>query len=178
VVGAAAALLLVISNLLLGRSVSADLLGEVRIPVWQSTLHLIRDRPWLGVGLDGYRYVYPRYMLPQAWREPLLYHPHNVWLDAAARLGVPGLALFVLLVSLCVRQVRGWRRGATGLERALAAGCMAGLLAGLAHGMVDSGYFLADLAWSLGLVSAIACKERAFVSDGAPTMGDRRRSLL
>jgi O-antigen ligase len=141
----------------------AGLLDELRVPLWQSTLAMVRDHPWLGVGLDGFRFVYPRYMRPEAWTEPLLYHPHNVWLDAAARLGLPGLALFAALaggtLAAALSAARRWRRPDGGAHAALgyavAVGCLASLAAGLAHGLVDSGYFLADLAWSLALVAGV-----------------------
>jgi O-antigen ligase len=149
------ALLLAGSNVLLGRLVSGSaLLDEVRIPVWQSAFEMVADHPWLGVGLDGFRFVYPRYMRVEAWTEPLLYHPHNMWLDAAVRTGLPGLAVFAALVVLCLR----WSSRSRGLQKAVAVGCLASLLAALAHGMVDSGYFLADLAWSLGLVAGIVAR--------------------
>jgi hypothetical protein len=38
----------------------------------------------------------------------------------------------------------------------LAGGCVAAMLGGLAHGLVDSGYFLPDLAWSVGLMAGLA----------------------
>jgi O-antigen ligase len=156
-IGVLAALLLAASNVLYGRLASdAGLLDEVRIPVWQSTWHMIRDHPWWGVGLDGYRFAYQRYMQVAAWTEPLLHHPHNAWLDAAVRLGLPGLVLYGTLVALCIHTAARWTRAARGIERAMALGCMAGLLAGVAHGLVDSGYFLADLAWSLALVAGAA----------------------
>jgi len=160
----AALVLLAGAGVLLGRGTSpAELATEVRIPLWQSTLELIGDHPWLGAGLDGFRFLYPRYMRPEAWTEPLLYHPHNAWLDAAARLGLPGLALFTLLMGASLASAVGAARrgrdksaGAPGsLARAVAVGCLASLAAGLAHGLVDSGYFLADLAWSLALVAGV-----------------------
>jgi O-antigen ligase len=175
---AVATLLLAASGVLQGRSLSPSalhsaphlvgVLDEVRIPVWQSTLEMIADHPWMGVGLDGFRFVYPRYMRIEAWTEPLLYHPHNAWLDAAVRLGLPGLAAYGLLVGSVVRGVR--RRGKWAAEtpyrgrgtgrdvallRAVAVGCLAGVWAGLAHGMVDSGYFVIDLAWCLALVGGV-----------------------
>jgi O-antigen ligase len=150
------ALLLAGSNVLLGRLVSRSaLLDEVRIPVWQSTFEMVADRPWFGVGLDGFRFVYPRYMRVEAWTEPLLYHPHNMWLDAAVRMGLPGLAVFAALVALCLYSAVRWSSRSRGLQKAVAVGCLASLLAALAHGMVDSGYFLADLAWSWGLIAGI-----------------------
>jgi hypothetical protein len=37
----------------------------------------------------------------------------------------------------------------------VAVGCLASLWAGLAHGLVDSGYFVGDLAWVLALVAGL-----------------------
>jgi O-antigen ligase len=154
------ALVLVASNVFLSRAVShAALLDEVRVPVWRSTMQMIADHPWLGVGLDGFRFVYPRYMRVEAWTEPLLYHPHNAWLDVAVRVGLPGAILFAVLVACCVRGAVRWSQSARELQRAIAVGCLASLLAALSHGMVDSGYFLADLAWSLGLVAGIVASK-------------------
>jgi O-antigen ligase len=154
--GGLVALLLVASNVFLGRAVSdSRLLDEVRIPVWQSTIEMIADHPWFGVGLDGFRFVYPRYMRAEAWTEPLLYHPHNVWLDATVRLGLPGLVVYVVLVAICAYGAAYWPGRSGGLRQAMAVGCLASLVAALGHGFVDSGYFLADLAWSLGLIAGI-----------------------
>lgn len=157
VAGTLVAVLLVASNVLLGRATApAGLLDEIRIPVWQSAIQMIADHPWLGVGLDGFRPLYPRYMHPEAWTEPVLYHPHNVWLDAAVRTGLPGLALFAALVLSCLRALLRWTQRADGWRHALAVGCVAAMLGGLAHGLVDSGYFLPDLAWSLALMAGLA----------------------
>jgi O-antigen ligase len=157
-------------SVLVGRGTPpSGLVDEIRVPLWESTVAAIEDHRWTGVGLDGFRFVYPRYMQREAWTEPLLYHPHNMWLDAAVRLGIPGLALFGLLVVASVVSAAAaalhWRRKATEegvtpaganravLMRAVAVGCTASLAAGLAHGLVDSGYFLVDLAWCLALVA-------------------------
>jgi O-antigen ligase len=164
--------LLVAVNVLLGRLMPLSAMrDEIRLPVWQSTVEMIADHPWMGVGLDGFRFVYPRYMREEAWTEPLLYHPHNAWLDAAVRLGAPGLLVFALLVALClvgaVRLQRETRAGHAMFGQATAAvavGCLASLAAGLAHGLVDSGYFVGDLAWVLALVAGLMsgpCRELA-----------------
>jgi O-antigen ligase len=86
-------------------------------------------------------------MLPEAWREPLVYHPHNMLLDFWAILGLPGLAALAWL------QVAFWRSGlatyrrlANPVLRALLLGLMGSMVGFIAHGLVDTGYFLADLA--------------------------------
>ena len=143
------------SNVLAGRAGTGGILEEIRVPVWQSTLRMIADHPWRGVGLDGFQVVYLRYMRVEAWTEPLLHHPHNAWLDAAVRTGLPGLALYGALVGGTVWQLGRALPETNGVHRAVILGCLAGLLAGAMHGLVDSGYFLADLAWSLALVGGI-----------------------
>jgi len=55
-----------------------------------------------------------------------------------------------------VRALLHWARHETGWRHAVAAGSVAATLGGLAHGMVDSGYFLPDLAWSLALMAGLA----------------------
>ncbi|TMC60306.1 MAG: O-antigen ligase family protein, partial [Chloroflexi bacterium] len=71
----------------------------IRVQLWQSTLAMIRDHPVFGVGPDNFLYQYrTRYILPTAFAEPNLSHPHNIVLDFWTRLGVPGLALLAALL--------------------------------------------------------------------------------
>jgi hypothetical protein len=59
---------------------------------------MFREHPWLGVGLDNFLYQYrSRYILPAAWQEPNLSHPHNILLDYGSRLGLGGLVAGVWL---------------------------------------------------------------------------------
>ncbi|MEA3345525.1 MAG: O-antigen ligase family protein, partial [Chloroflexota bacterium] len=139
----------------LGRGTSA-----LRLQAWRGVLGMIRAHPLLGVGPGNFHFVYPRYMRPTAWAEPLLYHSHNVFLDFAAFLGLGGLMLFGALLMGFFRA--GWRLLRTlhtSEERALLVGLMAAAVGSLAHGLVDNGYFLPDLAclWALilGLVDRL-----------------------
>ena len=66
------------------------------------------DHLWLGVGPDNFLYSYRSgYILPAAWRDPSLNHPHNVVLDWWTRLGLPGLALAAAWLALGIRSL--WR---------------------------------------------------------------------
>ena len=128
-----------------------------RVAVWRSAVNMIREHPVLGVGPDNFLYAYrDRYMLPEAWQEPFLSHPHNFALDFAARLGLLGLAAFVWI------QIEFWRiayrvsRIAQASERALAIGLMASMADFLAHGLVDAAYFVVDLAFVFMLTLALA----------------------
>lgn len=122
-----------------------------RVALWHSTLALIREHPLLGVGPDNFLYAYrTRYVLPTAWEEFNLSHPHNVALDFTARLGLPGL------LSLVWMQVAFWRTlvrlrrrrlDDSGLGRALSIGVAGSMVDFLAHGLVDAAYFVIDLAF-------------------------------
>jgi hypothetical protein len=128
----------------------------LRVVLWEGTLRMIAAHPLTGVGLGNFAVQYPHYMLPAAWREPLVFHPHNILLDFWAVLGVPGLAALVWL------QVAFWRSGlsvykrlAEPASRALMLGLMGSMVNFLAHGLVDTAYFLTDLALVFMLTLAL-----------------------
>ncbi|GAB4538708.1 MAG: O-antigen ligase family protein [Anaerolineae bacterium] len=131
--------------------------GFFRIRLWQSAWAMLRDHPWLGVGLDNFLYQYrTRYMLPDAWQEPNLSHPHNIVLDFGTRLGAGGVVVLLWL------QVAFWRtawqsyQGQRQAEaRALILGLMASMVASLAHGLVDNSFFLVDLGFIFFLTAGV-----------------------
>jgi hypothetical protein len=136
--------------------------GFFRLRLWQSAWAMLSDHPWLGVGLDNFLYQYrTRYILPDAWQEPNLSHPHNFLLDFGTRLGIGGIAVLLWL------QFAFWRAAwhlyyhqPLGEEQALILGLMGSMVATLAHGMVDNSFFLVDLAYifllTLGIVGRLA----------------------
>lgn len=141
--------------------------GFFRVSVWQSAVDMIRDHPIFGVGLDNFLYEYPKYLRPDAWREPNLSHPHNIILDFWTRLGLPGLiALGWMLVAFFRDGLRAVSRfapapmprggaepGSRDEHYALAIALLAGMVAALVHGMIDAAYFFVDLSfiWMLML---------------------------
>jgi O-antigen ligase len=129
----------------------------LRLLLWMGTWRMIRGHPLWGVGSGNFVSQYPRYMLPEAWREPVVYHPHNLVLETWAMLGVPGLiALAWLMVALFRGGLVLYRRLASQRDlQALILGLLAGMADMLAHGLVDTGYFLADLAFVLMLTAGI-----------------------
>jgi O-antigen ligase len=128
-----------------------------RIQLWQSSWAMIRDHPVLGVGLDNFLYHYrTQYVLPTAWEEFNLSHPHNLVFDFWLRLGLPGLLVLVwLLVAFFRRALGTYRRLADGGERMLVLGLMGSMVYVVAHGLVDNAFFLVDLAFSFMLMLAL-----------------------
>lgn len=134
-----------------------------RLKLWEATWAMIRDYPLTGVGLDNFLYRYPEYMLPEAWQEPDLSHPHNIVLDYWTRLGIGGVVVLVWLQAAFFRAVLHLYRGLPdGDDRAIILGLIASMTAMLAHGLIDNSYFLVDLAFifflSFGLVRAMEAR--------------------
>jgi O-antigen ligase len=126
--------------------------GFFRINLWQSALSMWRDHPLLGVGPDNFLYAYRSfYILPAAWQEPNLSHPHNVFFDFLARLGLLGVIAGALLIAGYVQLIRR----AMPANRALAIGCAGFLAAMLMHGLVDHSFFLIELAYPFMLTAGV-----------------------
>lgn len=141
--------------------------GILRLYVWQAALDMVRDHPCWGIGLDQFLYLYPRYIRPEAWREPNLSHPHNLVLDLWLRLGLPGLAIFAWLLWTLVGRLRGALGAAqltgTRSRQRLALGAAGAGVAALVHGLVDNFYFVPDLAytwWIMLLLVELAGERR------------------
>ena len=140
-----------------------------RLRLWQATLDMIRDHPLTGVGLDNFLYQYPNYMLPEAWQEPDLSHPHNIFLDFWTRLGLGGVAVLLGLTAAFLRTALPlYHRLPDGERRAIILGWIASMASMWAHGLIDNAYFLVDLALvfflGLGTIQALDRDMRARAS--------------
>jgi O-antigen ligase len=140
--------------------------GFFRLNLWRSAWRMFLDHPWLGVGLDNFLYAYRSfYILPEAWQEPNLSHPHNIALDFLSRLGLLGFACGLwLLVSFWRTALAAWRRASAQSDsgsRALSLGLMALVTDMVAHGLVDHSFFLVDLAFVFCLALAVIQRLRS-----------------
>ncbi|MBN1933698.1 MAG: O-antigen ligase family protein [Anaerolineae bacterium] len=132
-----------------------------RLKLWRATWSMIVDHPIWGVGPDNFLYHYrTRYVLPSAWGELDLSHPHNLLLDAWTRLGLPGLIVVGWLVGWFVHTSWG-KLSRFGDNRTLVLGIAASMAALLAHGLVDHAMFLIDLGFVFMLLLAVAQKREA-----------------
>ena len=132
--------------------------GGFRLDLWVSSLEMVRDYPWLGIGLDNFAYLYQQvYLREGAAAEPNLSHPHNWLLHVWLELGVLGLIAFGWLLLRFWRQARAALTG-SGTHWVIAGACgsMADLLV---HGFIDNSYFLVDLAFLFWLALALVSTE-------------------
>ncbi|HEX9414656.1 MAG TPA: O-antigen ligase family protein [Ktedonobacterales bacterium] len=150
---------------------------QIRLLLWLAAGHMLRDHPLLGIGLDQFRYYYsslytahPYWVTvwngqtTSVWREPDLAHPHNLLLDLWLNISFVGLVAFGAILGTFLRRcLLLWRvsaasaaRPGTGWLASVALGVCGSVVVGVLHGMVDSAYFVPDLAlifwWSIGVL--------------------------
>lgn len=127
---------------------------DARGTIWRASAEMLRDYPLTGIGIDQFYQLYgTRYVDPAGWGERYTSHPHNLVLDFWLQLGLAGLLLLTGIVWLVWRRGRAIRVDPGDL---VGAAMIAGLAGGLAHGMIDNGFFLPDLATFLWLTLALA----------------------
>jgi O-antigen ligase len=130
-----------------------------RLNLWRSTVQMLEDQPLTGVGMDQFLYAYrSRYILPEAWRDPDLSHPHNILLDYWVRLGIAGVVIGIALQWLFWRQaVAVYRRvrHTDPLKFALVLGAMGAMADFIAHGLVDKAHFSINLSYVFVLLLAL-----------------------
>lgn len=132
--------------------------GFLRLNLWRSAWQMALDHPLLGVGPDNFLYAYRTgYILPAAWQEPNLNHPHNWPLDWWTRLGLPGLVLALVWFGWLGWAL--WRGVVQGERPALSLGLLAALAAALAHGLIDASYALPDLMVVWALIGFLATSQ-------------------
>ena len=109
----------------------------LRLDIWSRALAMIRDMPYTGIGLNTFSILqsqfYPGFLLGL---EP---HAHNLYLQTALDLGLPGLFAFLWILAAWFSTLRRNYRLATRWEyRILLLGLAAGIISYLAHGLIDA----------------------------------------
>lgn len=131
-----------------------------RLDIWSRALHAILDFPFTGCGLGTFRRIvwvlYPLYGFPPG-RD--IAHAHNILLQVALDVGLPGLVAYLALLGLA--GMLGWQVVRRRTEaRWLGMGLLAGLVSLHAYGLTDAlalgsrPNFL--FWWMLGLLAAAA----------------------
>jgi O-antigen ligase len=144
-----------------------------RMAHWQAAWEMFVDHPVVGVGPGHYVVAYPDYAVLPYWKDPLG-HAHNVYLNIAAEEGFLGLvaylAMLVSWVWLGLTLVRRLAKSAgRGLDRAVAAGALACVVAAAMHNVFDNLYvhgMNAHVGLLLGLLSSVWLAGRRGATDG------------
>lgn len=109
----------------------------LRLDMWSRALTMIHDMPYSGIGLNTFSVIqssfYPGYLLGP---EP---HAHNLFLQTALDLGLPGLLAFLWLLAAWIFGVRQKYSESNVHEyKVLLLGLVAGVIAYFFSGMIDA----------------------------------------
>ncbi len=132
---------------------------NIRFDIWASALKIVQDHPLTGVGMNMFREkpVRNQYPVP-SFKQPVLPHAHNEFLQIATDLGLPGLVLFMGWYGVSFYGlIRTHRMGESNLK-VLAIAIAGGLLAHIFFSFGDAVALWDRLAfllwWLLALASA------------------------
>ncbi len=75
-----------------------DTSSTLRLALWESTWSMIVDKPLFGIGWGAYWLVYPEYDFFVQNTGTKIFHAHNMYLNIAAEIGIPGLLAFLAIM--------------------------------------------------------------------------------
>ncbi len=134
----------------------------LRQGLWAEAVDALQVVPLLGFGLRDFSVSRPEQVPAQfaAWPDVYYGHAHNQLFQAALSLGLPGLAAYLAMwVGAAAMLYAAQRPGRPPLQRALAVGLLAALLAHFIFGLADSIVFnpkVGIVIWlTFGLVAAV-----------------------
>jgi serine/threonine protein phosphatase 1 len=96
---AVAAVALLAAGSVLDRIGEEAVADDTRFAVYSETLGMIEDRPLLGHGAGTFATLFPLYHGPGVPSERVWLAAHNTYLQAAAELGLPALAVMLLVLA-------------------------------------------------------------------------------
>lgn len=138
--------------------------AQSRLPQFEVAYSIIMDNPISGVGLNNYTEVMHDYDITEEGLETITPHAvHNIYLHIAAELGIFGIAVFIWFLTAIY--IEGIRYALTnkGVMTYAVIGMVAGILAFLVHGLVDTaslGNKLLLFVWFFaGVIFAISKKQ-------------------
>ncbi|MBC8016220.1 MAG: O-antigen ligase family protein [Sporomusaceae bacterium] len=113
-----------------------DTSSTLRIALWESTIAMIMDKPILGIGWGSYWLVYPEYDFFLNNANVKIFHAHNMYLNIAAEIGIPGLLVFLSIMYGHVRLALAVFKG---VHESWSSGLMLGIIAAIG-GMIINGF--------------------------------------
>ena len=123
-----------------------DRSGQIRISMWEDTLHLLQDYPITGAGLASYTtQIKPYHTLVHGEGIEIFHHPHNLFLTIWVNVGIIGFIGFLCIIISTLLYV----------QKKEAAYLCASFIVILIMGLVDSPYIKNDLSILFWLFPAL-----------------------
>lgn len=122
--------------------------------IWHSTIELMREQPFVGVGFGGYAAAIPRY--DKSGGPSSVEQAHNDYLEVLANGGVVGFALFGAFGAMVVSRTLRNLKSSNPLTKATSFGASIGIFGVLIHSFVDYGLHIMVNALILAVLVVIA----------------------
>jgi len=146
-----------------GSRLSEDM--ATRVDIWDRAAMMIAAFPLTGVGLNAFRSLMPLVAVSSHVSPAIdIAHAHNIFLQTALDLGLPGLCAYLALLGVALANCVQIAGGASPVRRDLALALAGNIAAINLFGLTDAvplGSKVGLLLWiSLGLVGALHARER------------------
>ncbi len=144
--------------------------AEVRYPLMDVAMEMIKENPVLGVGLNQYTremvpYDRTNHFVAWSYNQPV----HNTFLLVGAETGIPSLILLAALIWVMVRDAYNTFMRSSGIVEAASLGVMGALISWLIHNQVNlTATFNDETLWVLIGVLAASAYYRAEEDPGGP----------
>lgn len=145
-------------SLFSGEDTSVDL----RFALWESTMAMIEEHPFLGVGWGAYFLSYPDYNFFIQEEGVLIFHAHNMYLNMLAEVGIPGgMAFLLAFFAQGILCWRNYRHGNDSFTKSMGLGGVLMVMALSVISMGDHVLFSRSVSfcfWSLSALCA-SCRK-------------------
>ncbi len=134
-----------------------------RVEIWSRAIFMIQDFPFTGIGMGSFGQVADA-LYPFFLNSASIPHAHNLFLQIAVDLGIPGLiawlSMLLIVIAMSGNLIRTGSRQSEPFWQALGAGLLASSLVLVVHGTIDSVVWgmvkpapLVWLLWGLAVAS-------------------------
>ncbi len=129
--------------------------SQKRVEIWRGAMEMAKDHPLFGVGLDAFKVEIEKYV---DLDRTTVRDAHNIYLQVAAELGIPGLLLFLAILYHIIRV--GWLASRDVIRLGLVGGIASLMVANFFSGTMDDTHIMGNL-WILTGLGSVRVSEEA-----------------
>lgn len=142
----------------------------VRISIAMNVINMVKQHPFIGVGLNTFSKNYGKYKTEQAekyFHTPDTIYAHNTYLQMAGEIGLLGLAAFLLFLFQIFRRVFDvWRRLKDEYLKVVGLSLAASLIAFLINGLTETSLYYSRVAMIFWFLLGMSLAFNRFANQG------------
>ncbi|MCX5694164.1 MAG: O-antigen ligase family protein [Candidatus Omnitrophica bacterium] len=145
----------------------AVIVDPVRMCIFENSVNMIKNHPFVGVGINTFSKNYGKYRTPSVearFKTSATIYAHNNFLQMAGETGLLGLGVFLIFLFFVLKSAWfAFKKNADWFLRAFSISCFAAIIAYLINGLTETSlyhsrlvmifWFLVGLALALGKIS-------------------------